>query len=297
MLCHLFDLAISVCFRKGAPAPAAGFLVQTIERSWSCSILQLADRFAATSIVSGACCGFALDQIYGMRNMRTTERDTLLFFLAITSGSADSWSYLGLDHAFVANMTGNTVLLGIAIFGEHSDMLHPLVSMVCYAAGVAIGTFFTRKVRPGSVWAKSISGVLFIEAFLLVVGEVTWICVKGMPGPMLRCLVLGGVATAIGLQSGAMLPLKLPGIVTTYITGTLSTLVSGVVLLSSRRERVSGSQASFEDRLLIQGVFLVTYFVSAIAAGWAFRYMPVVIGGITSVPILIVAAYGAIRGE
>ena len=36
-------------------------------------------------------------------------------------------------------------------------------------------------------------------------------------------------ALAMGMQSGAMVQLKIPGIVTTYITGTWTTLVSGLV--------------------------------------------------------------------
>jgi len=202
--------------------------------------------------------------------MRSSERDTLLFILAISSGSSDAWSYLGLGHAFVANMTGNTVLLGIAIFGEHGDILHPVISLASYAAGVAISTFQTRHVKQGSLWSQSITRVLFIEALLLAVSAAVWISVNAMPSPALRSVLLSCVAVAIGLQSGSMLPLKLPGIVTTYITGTWSTLVSGLVLLNSERERVSGSQASFEDRILIQIVFLATYFASAILAGWPF---------------------------
>jgi len=44
--------------------------------------------------------------------MRVSERDLLLLILAVSAGSADGWSYFGIGHAFVANMTGNTVLLG-----------------------------------------------------------------------------------------------------------------------------------------------------------------------------------------
>jgi uncharacterized membrane protein YoaK (UPF0700 family) len=225
--------------------------------------------------------------------MRAAERDRLLFVLAITSGAADSWSYMGLGHAFVANMTGNTVLLGIAIFSEHRDLFHPLIALVFYAIGVAVGTFLTRKVDQASIWATSISLVLLLEALLLIASEVAWIGLGGNPNPMMTSCLLASVATAIGLQSGAMLSLKLPGIVTTYITGTWTTLVSGLVLLARSQEKVAGNKANFEERLFTQVIFLAVYFLSAIAAGWAFRYLPLSIGGITSVPILIVAAYGA----
>ncbi|MGC2545046.1 MAG: DUF1275 family protein, partial [Silvibacterium sp.] len=63
--------------------------------------------------------------------MRSAERDFLLFLLAASAGSADGWSYLGLGHAFVANMTGNTVLTGIAVFQKGGDVFHPLLSLCC----------------------------------------------------------------------------------------------------------------------------------------------------------------------
>jgi uncharacterized membrane protein YoaK (UPF0700 family) len=40
--------------------------------------------------------------------VRRIERDLLLLLLAVAAGSADGWSYFGLGHAFVANMTGTT---------------------------------------------------------------------------------------------------------------------------------------------------------------------------------------------
>ncbi len=227
--------------------------------------------------------------------MRAGERDILLLFLAVTSGSADGWSYLGLGHAFVANMTGNTVLLGISLFGEKHDVLHPLISLVFYAVGVAIGSFLTRKVTRGSLWSKAISATLLLEAFLLIAAEALWITIKGAPDPLLKCLLLGCVATGIGLQSGALLPLRLPGIITTYITGTWTTFVSGLVLMGAGQEQVRQNEKSFEERLLIQLAFLTVYFLAAVATGWTFRYAPVMTGGIASIPILLVATYGLLR--
>lgn len=157
--------------------------------------------------------------------MKRAERNTLLFILAITSGSADGWSYIGLGHAFVANMTGNTVLLAVSIFLEHHDVLHPLISLRCYAAGVAFGSFLTRDVKEGSLWSKSTSSVLLVESLILFAATVAWLSKNAILSPRLKDLVLGCVAAAIGLQSGAMLALKLPGIITTYITGTWTTLI------------------------------------------------------------------------
>jgi uncharacterized membrane protein YoaK (UPF0700 family) len=228
--------------------------------------------------------------------MKRAERNTLLFILAITSGSADGWSYIGLGHAFVANMTGNTVLLGVSIFLEHHDVLHPLISLICYAAGVAFGSSLTRDVKEGSLWSKSTSTVLLVESLILFASAVAWLYENAILSSRLKDLMLGCVAAAIGMQSGAMLALKLPGIITTYITGTWTTLMSGLVLIGIGRPRVPANEAGLENRLFVQAGFLLVYFLSAVATGWIFHYIPILIGFLSAIPILIVGAYGAIRG-
>lgn len=44
-----------------------------------------------------------------------TDRDLGLLGLALAAGGVDAATYLGLGRAFPANMTGNTVLLGVAV--------------------------------------------------------------------------------------------------------------------------------------------------------------------------------------
>ncbi len=233
--------------------------------------------------------------------MRPMERDAMLMVLAVTAGSADGWSYFGLGHAFVANMTGNTVLLGMAVFQRNGDLLHPAITLACYAAGAALATFLTRNVRQGSMWPRAVSWTLVLEALAMMCCEAGWAAVRmsGMaPAPAadaLDCLQ-GGVAFAIGLQSGAMLQLKVPGIVTTYITGTWTTLMNGLVLFGTRKEqRTPGQNAQFEERLLMQGVFLAVYFLSAVLTGWVLRHAPLGVGAISAASVLLAGVYGAAR--
>src|ERR1700678_3817784 len=107
--------------------------------------------------------------------MASVERAVRLLVLAASAGSADGWSYFGLGHAFVANMTGNTVLLGIAVFQNHGDLLHPAISLGCYGAGAVLGSFLNRNVRPGTCWSKTISWTLMLEGLLLASAEAGWI--------------------------------------------------------------------------------------------------------------------------
>jgi uncharacterized membrane protein YoaK (UPF0700 family) len=231
--------------------------------------------------------------------MALIERDVRLLILAASAGSADGWSYFAFGHAFVANMTGNTVLLGLAVFQYHGDLVHPVISLGCYAAGVVIGSLMTGKVPPGSVWAKAISWTLMLEALLLLGAEAGWIAIHFHAShPASLYWLLAVVALAIGMQSAAMVRLKIPGIVTTYITGTLTTLVTGLVrIVGEGRLQTHTRDVELEERLLMQAGVLSLYFLSAVLTGWLFRYRPIAVGALPGLSVLLVAVHGLIYND
>ncbi len=228
--------------------------------------------------------------------MRRSERDVLLLLLAVAAGSADGWSFFGLGHAFVANMTGNTVLLGVAVFLQ-GDLLHPGISLVGYVAGAALAAFLTRKVREGSGWPRAVSYTLALESALLVAAAIGWALVgrhAARPGstPGLNVL-LGCVALAIGIQSGAMLQLQIPGIVTTYITGTWTNLTSGLTRFLARQKRRPRQESiEYEERLIMQGGVLCAYLLAAVTTGLLFRFIRFAVGAFPAISVSLVAAYG-----
>lgn len=233
--------------------------------------------------------------------MRQTERDLMLVLLAVAAGSADSWSYFGLGHAFVANMTGNTVLLGIAV-SLHRYLLHPGISLMSYIAGAAVAAFLTRNVREGSDWPRVVSQTLAFESMLLIIAAIGWaLAGRGptRPGstPQLDAL-LACVGLAIGIQSGAMLQLKIPGVVTTYITGTWTTLTNSLIhLFTTEQQEPKKQKAAYEERMLMQAGVLSAYLLSALATGLLFRYARLAVGALPAISVLFVAGYGVAGKE
>jgi uncharacterized membrane protein YoaK (UPF0700 family) len=230
--------------------------------------------------------------------VRSVERNLRLLILAASAGSADGWSFFGFG-AFVANMTGNTVLLGLAVFQDHGDLLHPLSSLGCYTVGAALGSLLTGSVRPDIVWSRAISRTLLVEALLLLAAEGGWIAIHlhASHSPSLA-LLLATVALAIGMQSGAMVQLKIPGIVTTYITGTWTTLLSSLVHWA----RNEGPQApeqnvAFKERLMTQAAVLSVYFLAVVLTGWFLRYLPLAAGVLPGLSVLLVAIHGLIYND
>ncbi len=138
-----------------------------------------------------------------------------------------------------------------------------------------------------------------LEALLLVGAEAGWIAIISTPtaSPNLN-LLLATVALAIGIQSGAMVQLNIPGIVTTYITGTWTTMLSGLVRLATpKRQQAPQQNLEFEHRLLMQAAVLSVYFLSAVLTGWLFRYVPLAVGVLPGFAVLLVAVHGALQGQ
>ncbi|MGH9599642.1 MAG: YoaK family protein [Terracidiphilus sp.] len=236
--------------------------------------------------------------------MRPSERDFLLMILAASAGSADGWSYFGFGHAFVANMTGNTVLVGMTVFRFNADLIHPALALACYCVGVALAAFLTRKVREGSQWPRAVSFTLLVEGILVAGCEAAWIHVfrasagSYTAGAYALDPLLGVLAFAIGMQSGAMLQLKIPGIVTTYISGTWTSLMSGGVHLMTRGKRLPRRQnLAFEERLMMQGGVLAVYLLSVVVTGWLLRNVPASVGALPAAAVLTAAVYGLVRGS
>lgn len=229
--------------------------------------------------------------------MRTAERDFLLFILAAAAGAADGWSYMGLGHAFVANMTGNTVLIGLGVFTQR-DLIAPLVSLGCYAVGTAVAAYGTRTVGARALWSRAVSWTLLAEGVLMAGAEVGWALHTSSPSVRVPVrALLGCVAFAVGLQSGTMLQLDIPGIVTTYISGTWTTLMSGLATFASReRDRPAKEKLQFEERLLMQAGIVGVYLAAAVLAGWLSQRAPVAMGVVPSTLVLFVATYGLVLG-
>src|SRR5689334_18760462 len=73
---------------------------------------------------------------------------TLVLMLALTfsTGIVDAVGYLGLDKVFAGNMTGNVVILGMAIVGADGlPWVGPLVALIAFMVGAVIGGRTLRR--------------------------------------------------------------------------------------------------------------------------------------------------------
>ncbi len=167
------------------------------------------------------------------------RRDALLVCLTLSSGAVDAISYLGLGKVFTANMTGNIVLLGLAVGrSEGSELIRAVISLVAYALGAFLGARMARGGEGDATWPREVTLVLGFEALLQAGLFAAWLASAAHPGQTLEALMVGMSAVAMGMQSAAVRALGVTGVTTTYVTGTLTGLLGGLAEGSgSRPER------------------------------------------------------------
>src|SRR6476620_911486 len=94
-----------------------------------------------------------------------TERLHLVLMLTLTfsTGVVDAVGYLGLDRVFTGNMTGNVVLLGMAVAGGTSlPILRPALALAFFMLGAALAGRVLR--RGGEGWSARTSANLLTVA-------------------------------------------------------------------------------------------------------------------------------------
>ncbi|HET9030249.1 MAG TPA: YoaK family protein [Candidatus Aquilonibacter sp.] len=157
----------------------------------------------------------------------------ILLALTLVTGFIDALAFIGYDHVFISNMSGNTVLLGIALVsnlhvaGLSSSPWGYVVSIASFAVGVGGGFLILRD---GATPGRS-AAIVGCEALLALAA----FSARGHAGLSIVPLAIGA-----GAQSMLALRLGLPGISTAYVTGTI---VKTVSLALSERGQGKGRQS------------------------------------------------------
>lgn len=219
-------------------------------------------------------------------------RNEQLLLLTGTAGCFDAISFLGDGHVFSANMTGNTVLLGIALGQGHAEAsLHSGLALVGYCLGVFVGALFLGRAPAQPVWTPRVTAAVALESVALLLYALLWLLI----GPQRVELVLILLSTlAMGQQSATALYLGITGIATTYLTGTLTTLMRGAARLLRLEARSGpsileseGARKSEHNLARLISLWLV-YALAAVLGGAVFARIPAVAVFIPLAAILLV---------
>ena len=219
-----------------------------------------------------------------------TVRDAMLVMLSLAAGCVDAVGYLGLGQIFVANMTGNTVLLGLALGqAKGRAALRAVVALAGFIGGVAVGAAIVGPGRERSAWSPAVTATLVLELVVLVAFEVGWFLAETEPAGLAVYPLIVLPSLAMGVQSAAVRRLGIPGVATTYITGTLTDLTEGAI--ARLRPAVSDDERSERTMPSARGLVLpadvwLAYGAGAVIVGIIAVRWP---SGVLSVPIAVLA--------
>lgn len=166
---------------------------------------------------------------------------SMMLALTFTTGIIDAIGYLGLDRVFTANMTGNVVILGMALAGADGlPILGPLLAFIGFVVGAGIAAGIQRTARPG--WSGVTTTVLTCCAlFPLILGIIVEIHRPAAHTP-LALTVTGLLGLAMGGQAATARRIGVKEITTVVITSTITGLASD--------SKLAGGTGKFTGRRL-----------------------------------------------
>ncbi|MBT0773829.1 DUF1275 domain-containing protein [Kineosporia sp. J2-2] len=189
-------------------------------------------------------------------------RDRAAVSLAFVSGATDATGLLALGGTFTSVMTGNLVLFGSGLAqGESEVWGHAAAAIAAFVIGAAIGTRVAgTSVKTDPVWPAAVNRALLVELVVFAVYAILYWANGNHPEGTLMAILLAMNAFALGMQSSAIQRYGVSGLSTTYMTGTLTTLV---IRLASGRPLRDVAHA---------GTLLISLVVGAAAAAAALRW-------------------------
>jgi uncharacterized membrane protein YoaK (UPF0700 family) len=217
---------------------------------------------------------------------RGAVRDLLL--LSLTAGSADAAGFMGLGHVFTSNMTGNVVLFGVAVGQAHvSDAAHSLYVLAIFLTGAYLGAWLSHGIDEKD-WPRIVVRLLGLEALLLTSFAIYWSLLaprsrEGFAYPLMTLLAL-----AMGLQSAAMYRLNVPGVATTAVTGTLTSLVGTVVKVFKTPATLGPQVDSGRTKVLFQALVVALYGGGAMVSGLLMLFCSRAVGFFPMIAVLVV---------
>ena len=172
----------------------------------------------------------------------------IAILLTFASGASDVASFTRLGGVFTSVMTGNIVVFGLSL--AHASALlaaHTVAAVAGYVLGVALGTqiawhhaawrngALAREKSAGEDWPPHIPLTLLTEFVLFAGVVVGWEVTGTRPTGAAQFVILILAACAMGIQSAAVNQMGLGNVSTTYLTGTLTGLVTAVARPDGRR--------------------------------------------------------------
>src|SRR5277367_925563 len=196
------------------------------------------------------------------------RRELLLTLTTFQTGILDSATFIGFG-LFVANMTGNVILLGVAIADlYHRDVTPNIIALIAFSVGGFLTGLDERVTRqPASGYSRYFfasmtmihCALYFIAASLIFTDTIP----QNTTSP-LRLIIFALLALGQGSQVVVSKRAGLPEFTTAVITSTIADLSANANLSQVRGKGMRGQ--------LRRAASVIALFVGSIAGGETFKY-------------------------
>lgn len=160
-----------------------------------------------------------------LREDQATVHLSMMLALTFATGIIDAVGYLGLDRVFTANMTGNVVILAMAITGANGlPVIGPLVALFAFLGGAAIGGRVLRTSAPG--WQATSTMAFATTGALVAALGIASLVVTPVKDTTWAFVITGLLGAAMGLQAAGARKLAVADVTTVVVTSTIVGLAS-----------------------------------------------------------------------
>ncbi|GEM_PF-2002087 len=208
-------------------------------------------------------------------------RDAFLVALAACGGALDASAYVR-THAFIANMTGNSIVFGLSLGGKHgANATHAAAAIGAFAAGALAGTALGTEATGDDPWPSGVRRPFALEIVLLIAYAACWAHAPAVEPAVL--LAIG--SAAMGLQSAITHDVHLSGASTTYMTGTIARTAEFFV---------DSFRFGFRGGVVLNAAAWIVYVAAALVVGTLAASTPSMLAvfGVVIAVVALVAALG-----
>ncbi len=156
-----------------------------------------------------------------LRNNHDRLHLGLMLALTFSTGVVDAVGYLGLDRVFAGNMTGNVVILGMALAGAGGlPWVGPLLALFAFMLGAAIGGRVLRPVAAG--WTGRTTAAIGVVGIVLAGLSIAFFVLHGRPPQPWELVITVLLAGAMGLQAATARHIAIKDVTTVVVTSTIT---------------------------------------------------------------------------
>ncbi|MDW5562887.1 MAG: YoaK family protein [Methanomassiliicoccus sp.] len=202
------------------------------------------------------------------------QRDRFLLMLACAAGGMDALSLLGLGGVLTSALSGNTILLGIAIVQGHlEEAVLCSVVFLGFVPGAILGAMFLRSTSKGSQWTSRVTASLAVESAALLALALGLLLIDDTATIVSLAVLVVLSAFAMGIQYMTMFRLNVKGVTTTFVTSTIVNLACRLALpeqfereknRAAREEDMTDASCLSDRTKLFLGLVWGAYFTGAV---------------------------------